>query len=71
MSKFSWKYYLSPTPKNVKRLGMAFQALASSVTVGSAIAEYKFLTIGAALAGLFGHFIVEFFKEEKVGKDYK
>ena len=68
MSKFSWKYYLEPTPKNVKRLGIAFQALSASVTVGSAIAEYKGLTIGAAVAGLIGSFIVEFFKEERVGK---
>lgn len=63
--KFGLKNYLKPTPEVMRRLGNALLSVSTSVTVGGAIAEYKWVTITAAVAGLVGKFLTEFFTEEE------
>lgn len=74
MEKFSWKYYIEPTPRRLKRLGAAIVASGGTLSGSSIFAaitsEEKnedllwFALIVLIVTG-FGHFMVEFFKAEE------
>ncbi len=61
--KFKWNGYFEPTPPNIKKVGLAFKAVASGVVPCSLLGNHN---IGLTLffIGAIGNFLCGFFVED-------